>query len=144
MRVTPQITITRHLPATAAEVYAEWLDPDALLEWMCPHPARPTRIQLDPVVGGHYRFDIEDGGAVVVTGRYLQLDPGRLLSFTWSCDQWADPDAESIVTVVLVPDGDGCELTLTHTRLPTEQVAGHTNGWTAIADQLMQRLVSLH
>lgn len=140
MTTTPQITITRRMPAPPAEVYAEWLDPDALLEWMCPHPARPTRVQVDPVIGGHYRFDIEDDGAVVVTGRYLQLDPGRLISFTWSCDQWADPNVESIVTVALVPDGDDCILTLTHTLLPTEQVNGHTKGWTAIADQLTDRL----
>ena len=142
MTMTPQITITRRLPATAAEVYAEWLDPDALLEWMCPHPARPTRVELDPVIGGHYRFDIEDDGAVVITGRYLQLEPGRLISFTWSCDRWADPSVESIVTISLAPNGDDCDLTLTHTLLPTEQIAGHTKGWAAIANQLSDRLAS--
>jgi uncharacterized protein YndB with AHSA1/START domain len=139
MTTTPQLTITRVLPASADEVYAEWLDPGALMEWMCPHPARPTRIELDAVVGGSYRFDIDDDGALVVTGRYLQLVPGRLISFTWSCDRWADPGVESIVTVALAPHGDDCEMTLTHARLPRDQVAGHTIGWAAVADQLVER-----
>ena len=65
-----QITVERRLPATPAEVYAEWIDPDGLREWMCPHPARPARVALDPVEGGAFRFDIEDGATtMVVTGR---------------------------------------------------------------------------
>jgi uncharacterized protein YndB with AHSA1/START domain len=137
MNTVPQLTIERRLPATPAEVYAEWLDPEALLEWMCPHPARPTKIAIDAVVGGSYRFDILDGdSAVVVTGRYLALEPGRLLRFTWSCDAWSDPSIESVVTVSLAPNGPDCDLTLTHERLPAEQVEGHHSGWSRIADQL--------
>ncbi|MEV6296327.1 SRPBCC domain-containing protein [Streptomyces sp. NPDC051896] len=109
--MTPQITITRRLPATPAEVYAEWLDPEALLEWMCPHPARPTHIAVDPVEGGGFHFDIQDGTAtMVVTGRYLVLEPGRLLKFTWSCDTWADPAVESVVTVSLAANGNDCDI----------------------------------
>ena len=61
MSEAPRITITRRLPATPAEVYAEWLDPEGLREWMCPHPARPTNVAVDPVEGGSFRFDIADG-----------------------------------------------------------------------------------
>ena len=142
--MSPQITITRRLPATADEVYWEWLDPDALVEWMCPLPARPTRIELDPKVGGRYRFDIEDGsGRLVVTGRYLRLEPGRLLSFTWSCDTWADPTVASIVTVSLSPRGEECEMTLTHERLPAGEVPTHRAGWAASVEQLAARRTGL-
>ncbi len=137
MSAIPQITITRRLPATPAEVYAEWLDPEGLREWMCPHPARPVGIAVDPVVGGRFRFDIEDGPAtLVVTGRYLALEPGRMLKFTWSCDTWADPTVESVVTVSLTARGGDCEMTLTHEWLPAGQVPNHLTGWTAIAGQL--------
>lgn len=137
MSAIPQITITRRLRARPAEVYAEWLDPEGLSEWMCPHPARPVRIAVDPVVGGGFRFDIEDGPAtMVVTGRYLALEPGRMLRFTWSCDTWADPAVESVVTVSLTARGSDCEMTLTHERLPAGQVPNHRKGWAAIADQL--------
>jgi Activator of Hsp90 ATPase homolog 1-like protein len=70
----PRITITRRLPVTPAEVYAEWLDPEGLREWMCPHPARPTEVTVDPVEGGRFRFDITDGPA-----RRPELSPGLAL-----------------------------------------------------------------
>lgn len=137
MSEAPRITITRRLPATPAEVYAEWLDPEGLREWMCPHPARPTDVAVDPVEGGSFRFDIVDGPAtMVVTGRYLALEPGQLIKFTWSCDTWADPAVESVVTISLTAHGDDCDMTLTHERLPAEQIPSHRNGWTAIAEQL--------
>jgi uncharacterized protein YndB with AHSA1/START domain len=137
MTTNPQFTVMRRLAATPDEVYEAWLDPQALAEWMCPHPARPRRVELDPRVGGRYRFDIDDGpAALVVTGRYLALDPGRLLRFTWSCDTWADPAVESVVTVTLTARGDECDLVLTHARLPAEQVPNHRAGWTAIVEQL--------
>jgi len=137
MSAAPQVTITRRLPATPAQVFAEWLDPDGLREWMCPHPARPVNVVVDPVEGGSFRFDITDGPAtMVVTGRYLALQPGKLLRFTWSCDTWADPTAESVVTITLTAHGSECDMTLTHERLPAEQAPGHRAGWTAIAGQL--------
>ena len=32
----------RLLPASPVVVYDEWLDPDALSDWMCPRPAQAT------------------------------------------------------------------------------------------------------
>ena len=137
MSEVPRITITRRLPATPVEVYAEWLDPEGLREWMCPHPAQPTDVAVDPVEGGGFRFDIADGPTtMVVTGRYLALEPGRLIKFTWSCDTWADPSVESVVTLSLIARGGDCDMTLTHERLPAEQIPNHRSGWTAIAEQL--------
>ncbi len=40
--------IEQLLPATPEEVYDEWIDPDALLEWMCPRPARCLKVEADP------------------------------------------------------------------------------------------------
>ena len=78
----------------------EWLNPDALSDWMCPRPARATNIELDPTIGGRLRIDIEeDGVRFAVTGSYLELDRPRRLSFTWSCSTWPDPSVESLVTV---------------------------------------------
>jgi uncharacterized protein YndB with AHSA1/START domain len=55
-------------------VYDEWLDPDAMTDWMCPRPVRATRIELDPRVGGLLRIDMDhDGHELSVTGAYLAL-----------------------------------------------------------------------
>ena len=47
---------------------------------------------------------------------------------------------ESVVTVALTAQGDDCEMTLTHERLPAGQAPNHLKGWSAIADQLGTRL----
>jgi uncharacterized protein YndB with AHSA1/START domain len=119
-------------------VYDEWLDPEALSDWMCPRPARATCIDLEPIVGGKLRIDIEEeGDCFVVTGRYVELDPPRRLSFTWSCSTWNDPNRESVVDVILEPRGGNKTLmTIHHTLLPPEVVDQHELGWSRIAEQL--------
>jgi uncharacterized protein YndB with AHSA1/START domain len=134
--------VRRVLPAPPEVVYAEWLDPVALADWMCPRPARCRGIESDPRVGGRLRIDIEEEGAeFYVTGEYLALDrPGRL-SFTWSCSTWADPSASSVVTVLLEPREAGQTLmTIQHTLLPAGLAGQHARGWEAIAGQLAAEL----
>jgi uncharacterized protein YndB with AHSA1/START domain len=81
--------VQRVLPAPPDVVFEEWIDPDALAEWMCPRPARATNIDLEPAVGGSLRIDIEEAGVeFYVTGRYLELQRPQRLRLTWSCSTW--------------------------------------------------------
>ena len=137
--------VERLLPASPAVVYDEWLDPDSLSEWMCPRPARATNIELDPTIGGLLRIDIEeDGVRFVVTGRYVELDRPRRLSFTWSCSTWPDPSVESLVTVTLEPHGEDNEtlMTIHHALLPPGLIDRHQSGWVRIAEQLSAELIT--
>lgn len=129
--------VRRIMPAPPADVWAEWLDADAMAEWMCPRPARPTKIELDPRPGGPLRIDIDDEGfELSITGRYLELDPPRLLSFTWNCTTWMPP-VTSIVTVTFEPHGTGQTLmTIEHAQLPPDVLDGHRTGWGLIGAQL--------
>jgi len=119
----------------------EWLNPDALSDWMCPRPARATNIELDPTIGGRLRIDIEeDGVRFAVTGSYLELDRPRRLSFTWSCSTWPDPSVESLVTVTFEPRGDNQTfMIIHHTLLPPDLIDQHQSGWVRIAEQLAAR-----
>ena len=57
---------------------------------MCPRPARPTKIELDPRVGGRFRIDVDDEGfELAITGKYLELERPRRLRFSWYCTTWA-------------------------------------------------------
>ena len=134
--------VQRVLPAPPAVVYDQWLDPEAMRHWMCPRPARPLDVALDPTPGGRLRFDIEqEGVAFAVTGRFLRLDRPRRLAFTWSCTTWEDPSHESVVTVTFEPDGDAQTLmTIEHELLPAGLAAQHEVGWMAIAGQLERAL----
>jgi len=130
------------LPASCDVVYDEWLSAEALTEWMCPRPARLMNVELDPVVGGGYRFDIlEDGKQMIVVGTYLTLDRPHTMRFTWSCSTWADPARQSIVSVQLRSLGENeTHMTIRHERLPAGTVPNHLKGWQLIAEQLAERL----
>jgi uncharacterized protein YndB with AHSA1/START domain len=136
--VRPAAVVQRVLPATPSEVFAEWVEPEALAEWMCPLPAHATNVELDPRVGGRFRIDIEERGTrFYVFGSYLEVAPPRLLRFSWGCSTWEDPTVESVVTVTLEPHGRTDTLmTIHHAQLPAQHVEKHERGWAAIAEQL--------
>jgi uncharacterized protein YndB with AHSA1/START domain len=138
----PAAVVQRVLPAAPSEVFAEWITPDALAEWMCPRPARATSVELDPRVGGRFRIDIEEQGVQFhVFGTYLDVAPPRLLRFTWGCSTWQDPNVESVVTVTLEPHGRiDTLMTIHHAQLPAQHVENHQRGWGVIAEQLEQVL----
>jgi uncharacterized protein YndB with AHSA1/START domain len=140
---TPAALVRRLLPASPAVCYDEWLDPEALSDWMCPRPAKAVFIELDPTIGGRLRIDIEeDGFLFTVTGRYVELDRPRLVSFTWSCSTWADPRVESLVRVTLEPRGDETLMTIHHALLPPDLTEQHQSGWARIAEQLAVELAA--
>src|SRR6266852_1609835 len=74
--------VRRLLPAAPELVYDEWLDPEALREWMCPRPARagrPARQRLD-----RDRRPAQRGtGEPTPTGRSAR-STCRILTFPWS------------------------------------------------------------
>lgn len=141
---SPVVVVRRTLPAPPDVVYDEWLDPEALTEWMCPSPARCLGVALDPRVGGQLRIDIEDDGEeFFVSGTFLALDRPRLLRFTWSCSIWPDPHTATTVSVHLDLHGDGNTLmTIRHAMLPPDVRDRHEHGWTKIADQLADELAA--
>jgi uncharacterized protein YndB with AHSA1/START domain len=126
------------LPALPDVVFREWLDADALAEWMCPLPDRLRAVEIDARPGGAFRFDIIEGDvSFTVTGRYMTIDPPHHLSFTWSCSTWPVPALETIVTVSLAGHGASDTLmTIEHTLLPPDLVAQHQLGWAQIGEQL--------
>jgi uncharacterized protein YndB with AHSA1/START domain len=138
----PLAVVRRVLPAPPAEVYDEWLDPEALSEWMCPRPAHCLRVVCEPRVGGLLRLDIEELGTTFsVTGRFTALERPHHLSFTWTCSTWPTPSHESLVTVRLYPSGaDQTLMTIEHALLPPGLTEQHELGWTAIAGQLASAL----
>jgi uncharacterized protein YndB with AHSA1/START domain len=135
---SPVVVVRRTLPAPPDAVYDEWLDPEALAEWMCPRPARCLAAALDARIGGKLRIDIEDEGEpFFVSGVFLTMDRPRLLRFTWSCSLWPAPRPATTVSVNLDPHGSGNTLmTIRHAMLPADVRDRHERGWTKIADQL--------
>ena len=133
--------VQRVLPAPPEVVFDEWLDRDALVEFMSPDPARASRVECEPWVGGRYLIEmVNDDSITRMTGEYLELDRPRRLRFSWRSDSHGGFDSE--VTVSFEPTGnDETLMTIDH-ALPPHLVDDHQQGWTKFAERLATRLAA--
>jgi uncharacterized protein YndB with AHSA1/START domain len=133
----PSLTIKRRLKAPPAKVYAAWTDPEKVKGWMGPSEMKASHVECDLRVGGRYRWVMTapSGEQHDVRGVYRELVPNEKLVFTWA---WiSTPERESLVTVLLKPDGDGTLLTLTHEQFFDEDARDrHNYGWNGALDKM--------
>ena len=133
------VRISRHLSAPPPIVFAHWTDPSSMARWLS--PTGEAEVEADVRVGGRFTVVmLGEGMRLRHTGESLAIEPPRRLSFTWVSPFTGDEP--SVVTVELVPSGDGTVLLLTHERLPADQVEPHTRGWTSIIEHLTADLAS--
>ena len=135
--VKPSLTLKRRLNAPPETVYAAWTDPKKLVHWFGPDQGPVTKAETDVRVGGrfHVVFQTEDGEEHDVSGIYREVVPNQKLQFTWA---WRTmPERESLVTVIVRPDGDGSLLTLIHEQFFDEAARDrHNTGWTGALNKL--------
>jgi uncharacterized protein YndB with AHSA1/START domain len=133
----PSLTLKRRLKAPPAKVFAAWTDPEKMKRWMGPGEITAMRAESDTRVGGRYRIVMQapNGEEYDVGGVYREVVAGEKLVFTWA---WKSaPERESLVTLLLKPDGDGTLLTLTHEQFSDEDTRnGHEQGWNSSLDKL--------
>ena len=133
------VVVTRVIAAPREEVFAAWLDPESVAQWMQPGDVTHASVEIDARVGGKFRIVMQHGrGDAEHWGEYLDIDPPSRLSFTWIS---ANTNREAtIVTIELRDAAGGTELTLTHRRLPPDKVAEHQKGWNDIVRKLGELL----
>jgi uncharacterized protein YndB with AHSA1/START domain len=134
-----ELVVRRVIPAPRERVFAAWLDPASLAQWMCPGDVTSAIADVDARVGGRFRIVIAHGRSDAEhTGEYLAIEPPSRLSFTWiSANTEHRP---TVVTVEFLKRGGGTELVLTHRRLPPTKVDAHRTGWTDIVRKLDESL----
>ena len=138
----PSLTIKRRFKASPQKVFAAFTDPEKVKLWMGPGEVRALYAEADARVGGRYRWLMKapNGEEHDVGGVYREVVPNQKLVFTWA---WkSTPERESLVTVLLKPDGDGTLLTLTHEQFFDEDTRDrHQGGWNGALDK-MEKLVA--
>jgi uncharacterized protein YndB with AHSA1/START domain len=118
------LTFVRHLPGPIERIWAFLTDPRFLVKWFS------DGVVADRV-GGEVRFDM---GA---TGRVTACEPPHLLEYTWNEEKSScGPVVDALVRWELSEEGSGVRLTLTHSRLPENEVLGHGAGWHAFLQRL--------
>ena len=116
------------LSASCREVYDAWLSSEE-------HSAMTGGMaHIDPTVGGS--FDAWDG---YISGKTIELDPGRRIRQTWRTLHFAPDDPDSTIDLLLEPDGDSVLLTLTHSNVPDGQTSYEESGWRQYYFEPMQR-----
>lgn len=115
-----QARVTQHFAVPAARVFDAWLNPAMIGKWMFEPALREeevVRITVDGRVGGHFSFVVRrQGQEFDHIGEYLELERPHRLVFTWGIR--GQSQDESRVIIAIVPQGDGCELTLVHEMAP--------------------------
>ncbi|GIL41369.1 SRPBCC family protein [Roseiterribacter gracilis] len=134
----PSLTIRRRIKASPEKLFRAWTDPANIRQWWGPDDGPVLHAEADLRVGGAFRvkFRMLDGDEHECGGTYREIVPNEKLIFTW---QWlSDADeVETLVTVLLQPDGDGTAMTFTHAQFQDEKTRdGHQAGWSGSFDKL--------
>ena len=129
------LRLSRRFGAPRERVFDAWTSPEVLNEWWSAMPSmRPSQAEVDLREGGRYRLGMrstESGDEHVAVGEYREVRRPERLVFTW---QWEGKSemtgGESLVEIDFLEDGDGTEVVLTHTGLPSEESrVSHEHGW---------------
>jgi uncharacterized protein YndB with AHSA1/START domain len=122
-----QVVFRRRYAKPIAKVWAALTTPERLRDWM-----------------GAANVDLRVGGTLQLThanGKLKELTITRLEAPHFLCWSWTIDGLDTSVLFELVPDGDGCRLTLTHSGLdPRGQGTGVRAGWHAVLEGLADSL----
>lgn len=106
------------LPAAADRLYDMYLDP------MLHSAFTGGQVTINPVVGSE--FNAFEG---MLTGRVLALSPKRLIVQSWRGKDWKSEDADSVLVLSFLPEGDACRIELVHVNVPDYEFEDIYQGW---------------
>jgi uncharacterized protein YndB with AHSA1/START domain len=108
----------------------------------------PTRIwEIDPQRGGRWRSATQTGSKAVngvstfrSGGEILEVDPPRLLVYTWHANWHEDPSLATVVRWDLTEKDGGTFVRVTHSKLESEPTArkDYAGGWVGVLRNLKQ------
>ena len=137
---TASDTITQEIKinGTAERIFAALTDREERLKWWAGPEGRfkLNSFESDLRIDGKWIMCAESFGRLVtIRGVYREIDPPRLLVFTWLPD-WYENAIESLVRWDLEEHDGITTVRLTHSGLVTESARENHRGWPQIIGRL--------
>lgn len=134
-----------HIAAPPERVFKALTDAAELKRWFS-SPECPVKFwEMDPRLGGRYRYATEKGSIVVNNvsefechGEIVEYDPPRVLAYTWFGNWHDDVTRRTLVRWQLTPKSGGTQLKVTHSGLTSLPIArkDYTGGWPGVVEML--------
>jgi uncharacterized protein YndB with AHSA1/START domain len=130
--------VERTMVASPLAIFKAWTE--AFDTWF----ASPGAIKMNPAVGEPYWFEVvHEGNAHPHYGRFLALEPGRLIEQTWVTGRNGTDGAETVLKIELAASDPGTQLRLTHSGFFTAASAkNHADSWPRILAHLDETLTT--
>jgi uncharacterized protein YndB with AHSA1/START domain len=129
------ITVTRAIPARAADVFNVWMDASS--------PGGPwfgaERVILNAAVDGLFYLGVKHQGRTWPHyGRFLRIERPWLVEYTWVSE--GTQGIETVVAVTFEALEGQTQVTLHHSGVPDDEMGRrHSEGWTWVLSMLAER-----
>ena len=133
------------IAAPADRVFQALTDAAQLKRWFTSAECPVKFWEMDPRLGGRYRYATQKGTVVVnhvsefeCHGEITHYDPPRVLAYSWIGNWHDDPTRRTLVRWELSPTASGTLVKVTHSGLTDLPVArkDYSGGWPGVVEAL--------
>jgi uncharacterized protein YndB with AHSA1/START domain len=134
-----------HISAPPERVFQAITQPGQLMRWFTDESCPVKLWEVDARKGGRWRSanhpaakSLNGVSEFRAGGEILEIDPPRLLVYTWHANWHDDPSLATVVRWELQPTQNGTQVKVIHSGLAKEKIAraDYAGGWTGVLKYL--------